>query len=292
MSGLVVTPVKDTDQLVVVLSDEGNDSLVLSGTKSTIYDLDSTGSGAVDSVAGLVGVISGPNLKSALAISSGDVSGLGSFATISSLASTGLSDKTTAGTNMFTAANVATQTALLNAVAGDSGAGGTKGMVPAPAAGDAGARKYLKASGGWAALAAVAETGALADLSGTIAKVTAAHGASFLMEIDEDLVTLSGATTNANIQIPAGSVVFGCSSLVITNITGGTLTSWEIGYTGSAGAFGSTLGLTAGSSNVGNIGGQGFYSPTNIVFTPNAGSFTGGQVRISLCYLKLTVPTS
>jgi hypothetical protein len=80
VSGIVVTPVKDTDQLVVVLSDEGNDNLVLSGTKFATYDLDSIG--AVDSVAGLVGVISGPNLKSALAISSGDVSGLGALATL------------------------------------------------------------------------------------------------------------------------------------------------------------------------------------------------------------------
>lgn len=36
-------------------------------------------------------------------------------------------------------------TAMLNALVGDSGAGGTKGLVPAPAAGDAAANKFLKA---------------------------------------------------------------------------------------------------------------------------------------------------
>ena len=41
-------------------------------------------------------------------------------------------------------------TADLIAVVGDSGSGGTKGLVPAPAAGDAAANKYLKASGAWA----------------------------------------------------------------------------------------------------------------------------------------------
>ena len=99
MSGLAVTPVKDTDRLVAVLSDEGNDNFVLSGTKSTIYDLDSTG--AVDSVAGLVGIISGPNLKRALAISSGDVSGLGALAAQSSvnLASQALSGSYTVALN-------------------------------------------------------------------------------------------------------------------------------------------------------------------------------------------------
>jgi hypothetical protein len=40
-------------------------------------------------------------------------------------------------------------TAFLNAVVGDSGSGGTKGMVPAPGAGDAAAGKYLKADGTW-----------------------------------------------------------------------------------------------------------------------------------------------
>lgn len=40
-------------------------------------------------------------------------------------------------------------TALLSAVVGDSGSGGTKGLAPAPAAGDAAALKVLGAGGGW-----------------------------------------------------------------------------------------------------------------------------------------------
>lgn len=46
--------------------------------------------------------------------------------------------------------SAAQATAYLNAVVGDSGAGGTKGLVPAPAAGDAAAAKFLKADGTWA----------------------------------------------------------------------------------------------------------------------------------------------
>jgi len=42
-------------------------------------------------------------------------------------------------------------TAMLSAVVGDSGSGGTKGLVPAPASGDAAAAKFLKADGTWAA---------------------------------------------------------------------------------------------------------------------------------------------
>jgi len=43
-------------------------------------------------------------------------------------------------------------TADLSAMGGDGGSGGTKGLVPAPAAGDAAANKFLKASGVWAAI--------------------------------------------------------------------------------------------------------------------------------------------
>ncbi len=43
----------------------------------------------------------------------------------------------------------ATATATLNAMVGDSGSGGTKGLAPAPGAGDAAASKFLKADGTW-----------------------------------------------------------------------------------------------------------------------------------------------
>jgi hypothetical protein len=45
-------------------------------------------------------------------------------------------------------------TATLIDMVGDSGSGGTKGLVPAPAAGDAAASKFLKADGVWTAVAA------------------------------------------------------------------------------------------------------------------------------------------
>ncbi|CAM5769751.1 hypothetical protein [Bosea minatitlanensis] len=54
---------------------------------------------------------------------------------------------TAAGDAMVTAATAAAQTALLSAFVGDSGSGGTKGLVPAPAAGDAAAGKFLAADG-------------------------------------------------------------------------------------------------------------------------------------------------
>ena len=114
------------------------------------------------------------NLKSDLSLSgtntgdqtitlTGDVtgSGTGSFAaTIASNVVTNaklaqMAAHTFKGNNTGSTANAsdltATQlTAELNAVVGDSGSGGTKGLVPAPGAGDAAAGKFLKADGTFA----------------------------------------------------------------------------------------------------------------------------------------------
>lgn len=55
-----------------------------------------------------------------------------------------------AGTGDPTDLTAAQATAILDAVVGDSGSGGTKGVVPAPGAGDAAAGKFLKADGTFA----------------------------------------------------------------------------------------------------------------------------------------------
>jgi hypothetical protein len=54
-------------------------------------------------------------------------------------------------------------TTILDNMIGDSGAGGTKGLVPAPAAGDAAADKFLKADATWEAIA-----GGISELTGDV----------------------------------------------------------------------------------------------------------------------------
>lgn len=73
-------------------------------------------------------------------------------AKLASVATATFKGRTTALTGVPEDLTVTQATALLNAVVGDSGAGGTKGLVPAPGAGEAAANKFLKASGGFAAL--------------------------------------------------------------------------------------------------------------------------------------------
>lgn len=57
--------------------------------------------------------------------------------------------RTTASTGNVEDLTATQATAMLNTMVGDSGSGGTKGLVPAPAAGDAAAQKVLRADGTW-----------------------------------------------------------------------------------------------------------------------------------------------
>jgi hypothetical protein len=103
-------------------------------------------------------------------------------------------------------------------------------------------------------------------------------------------VTMSGASTNSTINIPNGSWVAGVSMRVTTTITGPT--DFAVGISGETSKFGSSLGVSAGSTNFGITGGQAYYSDTPVLFTPNGGSFTGGVVSIHIYGWQCTPPTS
>lgn len=108
-------------------------------------------------------------LTSASGISDGDygdvtISGAGTVinidasvvtnAKLATMATARIKGRVTAGTGNPEDLTGTQATTLLDAVVGDSGSGGTKGLVPAPAAGDAAANKYLKADGTWSTVSA------------------------------------------------------------------------------------------------------------------------------------------
>lgn len=75
-----------------------------------------------------------------------------------------------AGTGDPTDLTATQATAILNAMVGDSGAGGTKGLAPAPGAGDAAAGKFLKADGTYA-VPATGGAGGIGDVVGPSSSV-------------------------------------------------------------------------------------------------------------------------
>ncbi len=76
--------------------------------------------------------------------------------------------------DFLAAANFEAMTALLTKAFGDSGSGGTKGLVPAAAAGDTAARKFLMANMSYQLPYVEYRTGNLSVVSG--ATTTIAHG--------------------------------------------------------------------------------------------------------------------
>jgi hypothetical protein len=111
----------------------------------------------------------------------------------------------------------------------------------------------------------------------------AAHGGNIQIGVLETLVTLSGSSTNASLQIPANCIVLAVGARVVTAITG--VPSYEVGVSGNLTQFGSALAIAAGSTNYGLIGPTAFYLATTLTITATSGSFTGGQVRLSISYL-------
>jgi len=118
----------------------------------------------------------------------------------------------------------------------------------------------------------------------------AAGSAIDVATVEELLSGLSGASVTSTITIPDRAIVLAVSTRSVTAITG--TASYDCGIAGTPNKFGGTLGVAAGSTNVGVIGPQAFYAATPVVLTANGGSFTGGAVRIAIQYLLPSAPTS
>jgi hypothetical protein len=130
-----------------------------------------------------------------------------------------------------------------------------------------------------------------------IGSMAAAHGSTLQFGLVEDLITCAGASSVSAAQIPNRAIVFAVSTFVVTAITGATsfnldaTTSASGGSGTTAGQFGSSLGIAAGSSNSGVIGPTAWYAASTIKLTAQGGSFTGGTVRVAIQYLLCGAPT-
>ena len=125
------------------------------------------------------------------------------------------------------ALTAAQATGVLNAVVGDTGSGGTKGLAPAPAAGDAAAGKYLRADGTWA------------QAGYRNIPVDAAAGPYALVENDDGRTKYFAAS--AAVSLPGGlnvgdvfDLVFGAGATGVITPAGGVTLEWPAsGLTGA-----------------------------------------------------------
>jgi hypothetical protein len=148
----------------------------------------------------------------------------------------------TNGTSDIKTVTAAAATAALNAVVGDSGSGGTKGLVPAPASGDAAAGKFLKADGTFAVPAGGGGSGALTLVSTVTFSGSASATWNTLTGKDYRLVCRSVLMASAaNIKLQ-----FGQSGTFDT----GAHYSIQSNYlTGTTGTFAAATGINGAGAN-------------------------------------------
>lgn len=122
----------------------------------------------------------------------------------------------------------------------------------------------------------------------------AKHGGNIALACVEELLTLSGASVASTVAFPNPCLIFGVACRVVTNISGSGVTGFKLGRTGGTdNEFGTIGALTAGTTNGGILGNpNGNYASTTVTVTAIGGNFSGGTLRIQLCYLLLNPPAS
>lgn len=212
--------------------------------------------------------VSGTNTGDQTITLTGDVtgSGTGSFATtigsnkvtlgmLAQVATARFLGRTTAGTGDVESLTTAQATGLLDAMVGDSGSGGTKGLVPAPGSGDAAAGKFLKADGTWAAPAGggsgTVNSGSQYQFAYYAAAGTAVSGTDALVTDASGLIGINktssiGAQLHAvsgSASLPAAifaSAVSPTADVLRVSADNGSTTHFAITSTGSPTAKGGT----------------------------------------------------
>lgn len=114
-------------------------------------------------------------------------------------------------------------TTLVNNFVGDSGSGGTKGAVPAPASGDAAAGKFLKADGTWTAPSGSGDVvgpassvdGQIARFSGTTGKLLTATPATIS---NSDIDAAAAIAFSKLASLSSGNILVGSAGNVATSV--------------------------------------------------------------------------
>lgn len=110
------------------------------------------------------------------------------------------------------------------------------------------------------------------------------------LEILEQEVTLSGASTATSIAIPNRAIVLAVSTRTTVAVTGAS--AYNCGVSGETSKFGGSLGVARNSSNIGVVGPTAYYADTPVVLTSVGGNFVSGKVRVAIHALRFDAPAA
>lgn len=214
-------------------------------------------------------------------------------AKLATVATATFKGRTTSGTGNVEDLTATQATALLNAVVGDSGSGGTKGLVPAPAAGDAAANKFLKADGTWATTGGVGNWSSSLTYTANNFGTTSSFNAfsrivGDTLEARMTFNTGSVASSAASISMPSGYTI--TSSKLPSNSSGTVVGTWYAsgGSTNTFGAAGSFGPIFYDGSDTSKVYFANQFTTTGLVkANGNSAGYTSGQMT-----LEFSVPVS
>ncbi|MBU6297512.1 MAG: DUF2793 domain-containing protein [Alphaproteobacteria bacterium] len=118
------------------------------------------------------------------------------------------------------------------------------------------------------------------------------HGGRITLRAKEEELTLAGAyveTADAAF-VPDRAIVLAVAARTTQQVAGAA--SYDVGISGEPSKFGGSLGVAAGSTNIGVIGPTAFYADTKVRITANGGDFAAGKVRLIAYFLEMTAPAS
>jgi len=110
------------------------------------------------------------------------------------------------------------------------------------------------------------------------------------LEVLEQEVIVSGASTATSVVIPSRAIVLAVSTRTTAAITGAA--SYNCGVSGDASKFGGSLGVAKNSSNIGVIGPTAYYADTPVLLTAVGGNFVAGKVRVAIHVLRFDAPAA
>ena len=107
------------------------------------------------------------------------------------------------------------------------------------------------------------------------------------------LLTPDGTSVTATGFLPDRAIVLCVTSYVIAALTGGP-TSFDVGLTGTPAAFGSTIGITTGASNIGVVSPFPTFGATDVLVTLNGATGSGNtdKLRLVAYYLSFDTPAA
>lgn len=200
------------------------------------------------------------------------------------------------GTAPVTSSGGATPSIGINTFVGDFGAGGSRGAVPAPAAGDSAANKFLKASGSWVAIptatgdvvgpvsSVVGNVPRYANTSGDLIDggLAVSQGGNGALDSTKlvQFNTEGGASFSSNLNNAVRAISSGDG--IALNVESGSLISPAAEFINTAGDIAHFHNITAQGMDVENDGGLGWTSGTGAQTTatnlPVFGALTKGVV--------------